>query len=307
MNFITKNKDNIPVATIFLCCLVWGTTFVVVKDSSTLIDPFLLSAFRNLIAVIVLFMYILISKKTAALKDKKIFIYGSILGFLLAAIYIIQTVGLIYTSSNHSAFISCSAVIMVPVFLYFMGWQKFITKQVLAIIVVTGGLVALTYQPGLSNLNLGDILTFIASIICAFHLIFAGHYVRKVDFLSLIFYQFLIAAIVSFIGLFVNSILITNQPILFRPEAINNVLYLGFIGTLFCYFVTVWGQKKVSTIYTALIFSLEPIFASITSYFVLGETFNTREFIGATFIFVGIIYYSLPKGFISKVLTPKKP
>ncbi len=304
MNFLTKNKNNIPLAAIFLCCLVWGTTFVVVKDSSTLIDPFLLSACRNLIAVIVLLIYIVTRKKMAALKDKKVFIYGSILGLLLAVIYIVQTVGLIYTSSNHSAFISCSAVIMVPIFLYFMGWQKFVLKQVLAIIVVTGGLILLTYQPGLSKFNLGDVLTFIAAIVCAFHLIFAGHYVRKVDFLSLIFYQFLIAAIVSIIGLFINATFISEKPILFHAESINNVLYLGFVGTLFCYFVTVWGQKKVSTIYTALIFSLEPIFASITSYFVLGELFSANEFVGAALIFIGIIYYSLPKGIFSKFLKP---
>ena len=186
-----ETKNKIPAIAIFSCCLVWGTTFVIVKDSSTLIDPFLLSTFRNLIATIVLAIYILLRKKTNALKDKKTLIYGGILGILLAAIYIIQTVGLIYTSSNHSAFISCSAVIMVPIFLFFIGWQKFVFKQILAILIVTGGLILLTYHPGANSFNLGDILTFIAAIICALHLIFAGHFVRKVDFLSLIFYQFL--------------------------------------------------------------------------------------------------------------------
>jgi drug/metabolite transporter (DMT)-like permease len=129
---------------------------------------------------------------------------------------------------------------MVPVILYFMGWQKFILKQVLAIVVVTAGLILLTYHPGADSFNFGDILTFIAAIICAFHLIFAGNYVRKVDFLSLIFHQFFIAAIASSFGLFIHANFISNQPILFHPDSINNVLYLGFVGTLFCYFVTVW-------------------------------------------------------------------
>ncbi len=305
MNLIEKNKSRIPVIAIFTCCLVWGTTFVVVKDSSTLIDPFLLSGLRNLIAVIVLLIYILFTNKTKALLNKKVLIYGSILGVLLAAIYIIQTVGLIFTTSNHSAFISCSAVIMVPIFLYFIGWQKFVLKQIFAIIVVSGGLILLTYQPGISKLNLGDILTFIAAIICALHLIFAGHFVRIVDFLSLIFYQFLVAAIVSFIGLYINSQFISSEPILFDPNSINNVLYLGLLGTLFCYFVTVWGQKRVSTIYTALIFSLEPIFASTTAYFVLGEYFSKNEIIGASLIFIGLIYYSIPKNLFSKLLNLK--
>jgi len=300
-----QNKSRTPIIALFACCLVWGTTFVIVKDAATLIDPFLLSLFRNSIAAIVLLCYLLLSRKTAALKEMKTFIYGIFLGVLLAAIYIIQTIGLIYTSSNHSAFITCSTIIMVPIILYFIGWQKFVAKQILAIIIVTTGLILLTYHSSTTGYNLGDVLTFIAAIICAFHLIFAGRYVRKVDFLSLIFYQFFSAAIVSGLGLFIHANFISNQPILFHPDSIKNVLYLGFLGTLFCYFVTVWGQKKVSTMYTALIFSLEPIFASITSYFVLGEYFSRNEFIGAAFIFVGIIYYSLPKDTFTNLIRSK--
>ena len=305
MTLSSTNKNKIPIIAIFLCCLVWGTTFVIVKDAATLIDPFLLSLFRNSIASIVLLLYILLKRKTAPLKHKKTLFYGVILGVLLSAIYTIQTIGLIYTTSNHSAFISCSAILMVPIILFFMGWQKFIKKQIIAILIVTFGLLVLTYHPDTTSYNLGDVLTFIAAIICAFHLIFAGHYVRKVDFLSLIFYQFFSAAIASGLGLFIHSNFISNQPILFHPDSINNVLYLGFLGTLFCYFVTVWGQKKVSTMYTALIFSLEPIFASISSYYFLGEYFNRNELIGAALIFAGIIYYSLPKGFFSNLIYSK--
>jgi drug/metabolite transporter (DMT)-like permease len=305
MNLSPQTKSKIPLIALFSCCLVWGTTFVVVKDSATLIDPFLLSFFRNAIAALSLLGFILLKRKTKILKELKTVVYGGFLGILLAAIYVIQTVGLIYTSSNHSAFISCSAIVMVPIILYFIGWQKFVSKQVVAILIVTSGLLLLTYHPDTTGYNLGDMLTFIAAIICAFHLIFAGHYVRKVNFLSLIFYQFFSAAIVSGLGLFIHANFISNQPILFHPDSINNVLYLGFIGTLFCYFITVWGQKKVSTMYTALIFSLEPIFASITSYFVLGEYFSTNEFIGATLIFMGIIFYSLPKEIVSKLIRSK--
>jgi drug/metabolite transporter (DMT)-like permease len=300
-----QNTTRIPLIALFSCCLVWGTTFVIVKDSATLIDPFLLSLFRNSIAAIVLLSFLLLKRKTAALKNKKALIYGAILGVLLATIYVIQTIGLIYTSSNHSAFITCSTIIMVPIILYFMGWQKFIAKQIIAILIVSTGLILLTYHSSATGYNLGDVLTFIAAIVCAFHLIFAGHYVRKIDFLSLIFYQFFSAAIVSGLGLLIHANFISTQPILFHPDSINNVLYLGFLGTLFCYFVTVWGQKKVSTMYTALIFSLEPIFASIISYFVLGEYFSRNEFIGAALIFGGIIYYSLPNYFLTNLIRAK--
>lgn len=289
----TRNKNYLPVLAIFVCCLIWGTTFSIVKDASTIIDPYLLSTFRNLIATILLLAYLLISKKFNQLFNKKALRYGAVLGVLLGVIYVSQTIGLIFTTSNHSAFISCSAVIMAPIFMYFLGWQKFTIKQIVSIVIVSIGLYFLTINASILHINIGDFITFLAAIVCAFHLILSGHYVRKTDFLSLIFYQFLFAFGSSLLGLFVNQSLHNFEPILFKDEALFNVLYLGVLGTTFCFFVTVWAQKYVSTVYAALIFALEPLFASITNYFVLNEGFTNREFFGAGLIIAGLLIYSI--------------
>ena len=293
------NIPTIPILAILGCCLIWGTTFTVVKDVSNSIDPFLLSGFRNLIATSALFVYFIITKKSKILLDKNSLRSGLVLGVLLGTIYISQTIGITFTSANHSAFITCSAVIMVPVILFLFGWEKFNKKQILSILMVAIGLILLTLKSGLSGFNLGDLITLVAAVICAMHIVFSGLYVRKYNFLSLIFYQFFFAGLVSFCGLFSKQAFYNFPPILFENDAIYNVLYLGLLGTLFCYFVTVWGQKHVSTTYIALIFSLEPLFASVTNYLVLNEVFTTKEFIGAVIIFGGILLYSIPKKLFS--------
>jgi len=290
---------TIPILAILGCCLIWGTTFTVVKDVSKSIDPFLLSGLRNLIATLVLFAYFISTKKWKNLLDKDSLKSGLVLGIFLGVIYISQTIGIIFTSANHSAFITCSAVIMVPIILFLFGWEKFNRKQTLSIIMVAIGLVLLTLKDGLSGFNLGDMITLAAAVICAMHIVISGLYVRKYNFLALIFYQFFFAGLVSFVGLFSKQFLYNFPPIFFENEAIFNVLYLGLLGTLFCYFVTVWGQKHISTTYVALIFSLEPLFASVTNYIILNEVFTKKEFIGAIIIFVGILLYSVPKKWIS--------
>ena len=299
MKNVQGNKSMLPIIAILGCCLVWGTTFTVVKDVSNSIDPFLLSGLRNLIATSVLCAYIIITKKGKILLDKNSLRSGLVLGILLGTIYISQTIGISFTSANHSAFITCSAVIMVPVILFLFGWEKFNKKQIISISMVAIGLVLLTLKSGLSGFNLGDLITLAAAVVCAVHIVFSGLYVRKYNFLSLIFYQFLFAGLVSFLGLFSKQAIFNFPPIFFENEAIYNVLYLGLLGTLFCYFVTVWGQKHVSTTYIALIFSLEPLFASVTNYLVLNEVFTTKEFIGAVIIFGGIVMYSIPKKWFS--------
>ena len=299
MKNVQGNMPTIPILAILGCCLIWGTTFTVVKDVSKSIDPFLLSGLRNLIATLVLFAYFISTKKWKNLLDKDSLKSGLVLGIFLGVIYISQTIGIIFTSANHSAFITCSAVIMVPIILFLFGWEKFNRKQTLSIIMVAIGLVLLTLKDGLSGFNLGDMITLAAAVICAMHIVISGLYVRKYNFLALIFYQFFFAGLVSFVGLFSKQFLYNFPPIFFENEAIFNVLYLGLLGTLFCYFVTVWGQKHISNTYVALIFSLEPLFASVTNYIILNEVFTKKEFIGAIIIFVGILLYSVPKKWIS--------
>lgn len=295
-----------PIILVILCCIVWGTTFTVVKETSDNLNPFILSSLRNLIASVLLFIYLITSRNFKVLYNLKGVINGSVIGFILAVIYISQTFGIKYTSANNSAFITSISVVVVPIILITCRKTILNYKQVLAIIIVIIGLYFLTIKSGLNSLNQGDLITLGASFICAVHIILSGYYVNSTDFLALIFYQFLIAFIVSIIGYFIFKSSSETITLLNSKTILLRVLYLGVFGTLFCYFITVWSQKYIGSIFLALIFSLEPIFASITNFFVLGEKFNFRELIGAIIIFAGIILYSVSKLKFRNVKTASK-
>jgi drug/metabolite transporter (DMT)-like permease len=287
-------ENRVPILALLACCMIWGTTFVVVKDVSSKIDPFLLSALRNGIAVFVMLPTIFLLRKGKSLKDRNAIKNGAQLGALLAAIYVVQTVGLQTTTSTHSAFITCSAVIMVPIVLLVTGKQILTRQQMGSIIIVAIGLYYLTRFDGLANFNGGDLITFFGAIICAIQMIAAGHFVRKTDFIGLIFYQFLFASILSLAGILLQTGLF-SQSISCENSALIGILYLGIMGTLFCFFVTVWAQKYVSTVSTAMIFSMEPVFASIASYLFLGEFITAVELGGAFCILVGLLMFNIPR------------
>jgi drug/metabolite transporter (DMT)-like permease len=287
-------KKWIPIIALLICCMIWGTTFVAIKHISTKIDPYLLSTLRSLIAIVILFPFIIFSKNRISLFNKTAAKYGFITGLILGAIYIVQTIGMQFTSSNHSAFISSSAVIMIPLLLVLSKKQTLNLQQIFAIIIIACGLFFLTNSNDDLPFNNGDTITFFAAFICALHILLSGRYVRKTDFLGMVFYQFLFAAIVSIIGLFINSQLIGTK-IVFDKMVVNSVLYLGLFGTLVCFFVTIWAQKYISTLTTAMIFSLEPIFAAITSFIILNEQLSKIEIIGAFGIIVGLVYFNLLK------------
>jgi drug/metabolite transporter (DMT)-like permease len=271
---------------LFLVSLIWGSTFFIIKDTVTTVDESFIVFVRTGLAFLALFLFYLI-KNPRKLMDKNAFIYGSILGSLLASIYLSQTIGLKFTSTGHSAFITGSAVVIVP-FLLFTIWKtKLLKIDLLSVGIVLVGLFFLTYDFE-TQINRGDLITLITAISLAFHIVFAQQFVKKTDAGIIVTYQFFFAMAVSLI-----AFLFTNEnELIINSKGWYSLIYLGLIGTLVCYFITVWVQKFVPAIRVSIILATEPLFAALCSYIFISEKLNTREFIGAGLIMAGVLVHS---------------
>ena len=270
---------------LILTAIIWGSTFFIIKDTVVTVNEYYLVFIRTFIAAIFMFVFIYFQDKKSLLNLKTIG-KGMVLGILLAATYISQTIGLKYTSSGHSAFITGAGVIVVPIMLFLFYNRKVKLLEFMILGVVFVGLYLLPYDSG-TALNIGDLITLITAFTLAWHLILSGKYVKTSEVLALIGYQFLFASVVSFI------IYITTQPVSFVLSANETfaLLYLGFIGTLFCYFVSVWAQKEVDTVAVAIIFTLEPVFAAFFAWIFASERLNFMESMGGFIILGGIIAF----------------
>lgn len=287
-----NNPKNTAITALCLANIVWGSTFVVVKESVAQVDTFVISAFRCLSAAIVLGAYIY-WKDRSVFKSQIDIKNGFVLGLILASIYVSQAFALNFTSSAHSAFITVSSTILTPVVLVMFFKTKETAKGWLFILLSFVGIYLLTFKPGSSEINsdivFGDLITFAAALVCALQLIYSGKFVQKGSFLALIFYQFLFGGLLSLAGSFLSPSAVWSFP----NDSIYYLLYLGLLGTLYCYFVTVWAQKFVSTIATAMIFAMEPIFAGTFSYLWFGEELGVKELTGATLILISVIFYQI--------------
>ncbi len=272
-----------------LVSLIWGSTFFLIKDTVGTVNEHFIVFVRGILAFIIMFIYQLFHNKKKLLEKKGI-IYGSILGVLLAVTYTSQTIGLKFTSTGHSAFITSSAVIAVPFILFAFYKFKLFKINVISVLIVFVGLFLLTYDFE-SDINIGDLITVLTAISCAFHIVLAGRYVKKADTNTIVTYQFLATSIVSF-----SAWLITGDTELeISMKAGLSLVYLGIFGTLFCYFISVWVQKYVSSLKVAIVFSLEPLFAALFGYFILHEVLSTKESIGALLILLGVVSHSVLK------------
>jgi len=172
--------------------------------------------------------------------------------------------------------------------LLFTIWKTKLFKiDLIAVGIVITGLFFLTYDFE-TQINQGDLITLITAISLAFHIVFAQQFVKKTDAAMIVTYQFFAAMVVSFIAFqFTN-----DSELIINSKGWYSLIYLGLIGTLVCYFITVWVQKYVPAIRVSIILATEPLFAALCSYIFINEKLTTRELLGAGLILAGVMLHS---------------
>ena len=277
---------------LILATIIWGSTFAVVKDTMNSVNEYYLIFIRSIIAALPL-LAITLLKNPKSLFNKEIIRKGAIIGIALGLTYGFQNLGMLYTSAGNSAFIMASNVIFVPIFLVLFYKNRLNGKSLISILIVVLGLGMLTYKDD-TELNPGDLLTLIGAAITALHIIWTGRFVKNSDLLALVTYQFLFSALLAFVASMVFSP--ESFTMNYSYESWAAMIYLGVLGSLFCYFITVWAQKYVDYVTVTLIFSLEPVFAAVFSFYFIGEILGTQQLFGAGFILFGILFFEIPFG-----------
>jgi drug/metabolite transporter (DMT)-like permease len=270
------------------CTLVWGATFVLVKGALRDASVFAFIATRFVISTALMaLIFQRALKKTTRAEIRA----GALIGILMFSGYVFQTVGLLSTTPSKAAFITGSSVVMVPI-LHGIFWRSRIGIWVWAgAASALAGLYLLTVpKTGLTGLNHGDLLVGGCAVAFALHILFVGHYSPKYSVGALSFYQVAATAALSLVALPLVTVL-HWEPFRFRlsPDLLLALVVTAAFATAFAFSVQVWAQKRTTPSHTAILFSLEPVFAGLTSFLFFGERLSTRGLIGAGLILLGII------------------
>lgn len=275
-----------------LVTLVWGATFVQIKDALTDISPLLFNAVRMALAGVVL---AIVFWRHLCTLTRDAFLMGSLVGAFLWLGYEFQTTGLDLTTPSKSAFLTGFSVILVPVFLA-LGWRRHVNRWVVAgVLTALVGLYLMTVPAGqggglnLQSINRGDLLTVGCAIFFALQIINMGRAMQKHKFEQIATLQACVAALLMALSVPV----LEHAHVVWSSRVIWAVLVTGLLGTAAAFTIQAWAQQFTAPTYTALIFLLEPVFAWITSYIVLHERLGFRAGFGALLILGGIIISEL--------------
>lgn len=216
---------------------------------------------------------------------------GIRLGFFMFCGYAFQTAGLRYTTASNSGFITGSSVVLVPLILA-LFWGKRATLWVyFGTLAAATGLYFLTVPvAGVAHLNRGDVLTFFAAISYAVHIILVGEYAKEHSAAALSVLQVLACAVMAWLTA-LGADAIRWQPMRLDPsrELWTGVAICAIFATGVAFSLQLWAQQFTTPSHAAILFTLEPVFAVITSYLVLSERLGLRSIAGAALVLAGIL------------------
>ena len=278
-----KNKKRLAQILLVFVTLIWGATFIMVKDALNDAGPFAFGTLRFTIAGIL--TLVIVNKSISTLTKTEI-IGGLICGFCLFCGYAFQNFGLMQTSASKSAFITSVSVLMVPIILYLFIIQKIKMKVWFAVVLATIGLYFLLDPRG-GMMNWGDILTFGCALGFAVHIIFQGYYVKKnVRVLPFFLVQTWVVVGLSFI----NSLLFEPIFAIWSPRLISALLVTGIAATFIAILLMIWAQQILNPSETAIIFSLEPVFASLFAMVFAAEFLGMWGYFGGGLVVFGVAF-----------------
>ena len=275
---------------LLMVTFIWGTTFVIVKNAIQDISPLLFNAIRMTVATVCLGA--LYWRKIAKL-DVSIFRAGVPVGIFLWLGYEFQTRGLILTTPSKSGFITGVSVVLVPLFMALFWKRKINGYTTVGVVCALFGMYLMMVPGGVGSLfsgsspvNQGDILTFGCSISFALQIIFCGEATRHHAFEPISFLQTAVAMVLMWLSV---PVLEQHPHVIWTPGVFWGILITGILGTAVAFTVQAWAQQFTPSTHTALIFSLEPVFAWLTSWIVLHEHLGWRAGAGAALILGGVL------------------
>lgn len=254
--------------------LIWGSTFVVVKDALAQFPPSLLMLLR--FSVGTAFFLPFWKRARGAWGPGLELAFWAFLG------YATQTIGLLYTTAGRSAFITALSVVLVPVLAGLAGRRVPLWVWLGALASFVGvGLLAYDGSPP----NAGDLWTLATAVTYAVYILRLEQHTRAHDAFALSLTQ--LVGLVLFVGLWAW---VSGDLAAFGSLRVpwGAVLYLGVAATALTTWLMAVGQQNVSAPEAALIYAMEPVWAATFAYFVLGEALGLRGLAGGALVVLSV-------------------
>lgn len=272
-------------AMLVVATLIWGLSFVVMKDALGVLSPGYLLGFRFTATALILLAVFF--RRVKANFNKDHIVKGCMFGVLIYLGYWGQTVGLEFTTPGKNAFLTSAYCVIVP-FVCWVMMRKAPTKyNIIAALLCIFGVGLVSLQESLS-IGFGDIMTLVGAALFAVQMVYVAKNAPGRDMLALTVWQFIAAGLC---GLFCGFVFETPPAIapLLEPQFLMDMGYLVLAGSCLALVLQNVALSKVPPSQSSLFLSLESVFGVAFSVALYGEVLTLRLLAGFALIFFAIV------------------
>lgn len=294
-NRIDRKNCVLGRAALLAMTLIWGTSFVVLKETLNTVPTLYVLAYRFSGAAALM---LLLGAKDVKKLDKNYLKYGAILGVFLFLAYTLQTFGLSLTTPAKNAFLTTTYCVLVP----FIGWiidkKRPDAFNFIAAAICLAGVGFVSLQKDLSA-DIGDLLTLCCGVFFGLHIVYTSKYIQGRSVAMITMVQFATAGVLAWIA----ALLTAPVPQNIGSGTVWSIVYLCVMCTAICFVLQTYGQKYTPPATVAVIMTLESVFGAAFSVALGYEVLSAKLVAGFVLIFLAVLMSETKFSFLKR----KKP
>ncbi len=260
----------------------WGSTFFLIKDLLDRVPTVDFLAVRFLIAGAAM---LLVAPRAIGRLSPEVRRRALVLGSLYGVAQILQTAGLAHTPASVSGFITGLYVVATPLFAAVILRSRISGATWAAVVLATIGLGVLSLE-GFS-IGYGEAITLVAALLYAAHIVGLGAWSKPADALGMSILQVLVIAAIC-----TAAALVTGEPGVVLPDRgadWASVVYMALIAGAAALLAQTWAQAHLPPTRSAIIMSMEPVFAAFFAVLLGGESLTGRMAIGGAMVLTAML------------------
>lgn len=272
------SRSGRAAASLLAMAAIWGSTFFLIHDLLHRLPVFSFLAIRFTIASALL---LLVAPRAIGRLSPEKRRHGLVLGVLYGLAQILQTWGLGHTSASVSGFITGLYVVFTPLLGATLVRTRLRHRSWVATALALAGLGVLTLS-GVS-LGLGEAVTLLAAVLYALHIVGLGVWSNAADAVGMSVLQIIVIALISLAAAVPQGIQLPH-----RGSDWWAILYMAVAAGALAVLAQTWAQAHLAATRSAIIMSMEPVFAALFAVLFGGETPTARLVIGGLLVVVAM-------------------
>lgn len=269
-----------------LMALIWGTSFVVMKNALLLASPLALLALRFTLAAVLLVVLALFLRFPW---QRRGWAWITLAGVFLAGGYVFQTLGLRLTSAGKSAFLTGLYIVLLPLLTSLVYQSAPQPREWAGVMMSAIGMAAMNWDGTSWKWGLGETLTVAGAVMFAAHLFTLDRAVKEMNAKVAGLCQIAVCAAVLWLLLPVAEVPKVN----WSPALVGALVATAGLATALPLTLMAWAQQHTTPVRTGLLLSLEMPFAAIAGWWWLEEPFQGMMAVGAALILGGVLVVEL--------------